>query len=58
VIRSVGQKVNFSLVEERGFATIALRKNNFVEEFDSGVVQWLALALMNEFVEACLGLAR
>jgi hypothetical protein len=58
VIRGVGQEVNFSFVEERGFAAIALRKNDFVKKFDRGVIHSLALTLVDEFVEPCLELAK
>lgn len=53
MIRRVRQEVDPRFVEERRFSAIALRKNDFVEELDGGVVRAFALTLMNELIESC-----
>lgn len=52
MVTGVGQKVCFDSGEERGFASIALRKNDLIEHLDRGVVRALCFALMDKLIES------
>jgi hypothetical protein len=51
VVRSVGQEVDFGLVEEGGFSSVALRQDDFVKESNFGVVGTDALTFVDKFIK-------
>jgi hypothetical protein len=52
MVRRVGQEIGSCLVEERRLSAVALRKDDFIEEFDGWIVCARAFSLVDELVEA------
>lgn len=56
VIAIIREEINFRFVEKGRLSSISLRENDFVEQFDGGVIRPCAFSFVNKLVESWIWL--